>query len=54
VTNANGSATITLMANDGALSTTNSFALTVTGVNDLPAFTVSTNLVLVAEDAGTM
>jgi hypothetical protein len=26
--------------------------LTVTAVNDLPAFTVSTNLVLVAEDAG--
>jgi hypothetical protein len=54
VTNANGSATITLIANDGALSTTNSFALTVTAVNDLPAFTVSTNLVLVAEDAGTI
>ena len=54
VTNANGSATITLVVNDGALSTTNSFALTVTAVNDLPAFTVSTNLVLVAEDAGTI
>jgi hypothetical protein len=43
-----------LIVNDGALSTTNSFALTVTAVNDLPAFTVSTNLVLVAEDAGSM
>ncbi|MGC3957145.1 MAG: hypothetical protein QM813_04020 [Verrucomicrobiota bacterium] len=52
VTNANGSATITLVANDGTASTTNSFALTVTAVNDLPDFTVSTNLVLVAEDAG--
>ncbi len=54
VTNANGSATITLIANDGSVSTTNSFALTVTAVNDLPDFTVSTNLVLVAEDAGTI
>ena len=54
VTNANGSATITLIANDGSVSTTNSFALTVTAVNDQPAFTVSTNLVLLAEDAGTI
>jgi len=54
LTNAYGSATITVVANDGALSTTNSFLLTVTGVNDLPAFTVSTNLVVVAEDAGTI
>jgi hypothetical protein len=51
-TNANGSLSITLVANDGALSTTNSFLLTVSAVNDLPSFTVSTNLVLVAEDAG--
>jgi hypothetical protein len=53
-TNANGSATITVIANDGALSTTNSFLLTVTPVNDQPGFAVSTNLVLVGEDAGTI
>ncbi|MGC3957146.1 MAG: hypothetical protein QM813_04025 [Verrucomicrobiota bacterium] len=51
-TNAFGTATIALIANDGALNTTNSFLLTVSAVNDLPDFTVSTNLVLVAEDAG--
>ena len=51
-TNANGSASITLIADDGALTTTNSFLLTVSAVNDQPAFAVSTNLVLVAEDAG--
>jgi chemotaxis signal transduction protein len=53
-TNANGSVSITLIGNDGALSTTNSFLLTVTAVNDQPDFTVSTNLVLVGEDAGTI
>ena len=53
-TNANGSATIAVIANDGLLTTTNSFLLTVSGVNDVPAFTVSTNLVLVGEDAGTI
>jgi hypothetical protein len=52
VTNAFGSTTITVVANDGSLSTTNSFLLTVSGVNDRPAFAVSTNLVLVSEDAG--
>ena len=52
LTNAYGSATITVVANDGALSTTNSFLLSVSAVNDLPAFAVSTNLVLAAEDAG--
>jgi uncharacterized protein YpmS len=54
VANANGSATISLIANDGAVSTTNSFTLNVTAVNDQPDFAVSTNLVLVAEDAGTI
>ena len=34
-TNANGSASITLIADDGALTTTNSFLLTVSAVNDL-------------------
>ena len=53
-TNANGTATITLIADDGALTTTNSFVLTVSAVNDQPAFAVSTNLVLVAEDAGSI
>ena len=51
-TNMNGSLSITLIADDGALTTTNSFLLTVSAVNDLPAFTLSTNLVLLAEDAG--
>ena len=53
-TNSNGSAMISVIANDGGVSTTNSFVTTVTAVNDVPAFTVSTNLVLVAEDAGTI
>jgi hypothetical protein len=51
-TNANGSLSITVIANDGALSTTNSFLLTVSAVNDAPSFALSTNLVLLAEDAG--
>jgi hypothetical protein len=50
----NGTATITLIATDGALSTTNNLVLTVTPVNDVPAFTVGTNLVFVTEDAGTI
>jgi hypothetical protein len=41
-----------LIANDGSASTTNSFTLNVTAVNDQPSFAVSTNLVLVGEDAG--
>ncbi len=51
-TNANGNVTITLVASDGVGSTTNTFLLTVTAVNDAPTFTLSTNLLSVAEDAG--
>ncbi|NOS68618.1 MAG: hypothetical protein HOP33_01630 [Verrucomicrobia bacterium] len=51
VTNAFGTATITVVANDGSASATNSFVLTVTGVNDAPSFTLPTNQVTVVEDA---
>ena len=51
-TNMNGSLSITLIANDGAASSTNSFLLTVSAVNDAPSFTLSTNVVSIAEDAG--
>jgi hypothetical protein len=51
-TNANGSATIAVVANDGSVSVTNNYTVTVTAVNDQPSFAVSTNLVLLAEDAG--
>jgi hypothetical protein len=40
-TNANGSATITLIADDGSLTTTNSFLLNVTAVNDVPSFNLA-------------
>jgi hypothetical protein len=53
-TNAVGSLSITVVATDGTASSTNSFLLTVSAVNDAPVFTLSTNLVLVAEDAGTI
>lgn len=51
LTNANGSATITLVANDGTDTVTNSFTLTVTAVNDIPSFTLSTNNVAVTKYA---
>src|SRR6185436_15515637 len=50
-TNANGTAPIVLVADDGVLKTTNTFVLTVTPVNDVPEFTVSTNRVVISEDA---
>ena len=51
--NANGSATITVVANDGGASSTNTFSLTVTAVNDVPSFTLSTNRIGILEDVGT-
>ncbi|HTG45198.1 MAG TPA: hypothetical protein VK633_11775, partial [Verrucomicrobiae bacterium] len=52
VTNAFGTSTITLVADDGAKASTNSFVLTVTSVNDVPSFALATNLITVAEDSG--
>jgi hypothetical protein len=57
--NASGVATVTVVAQDdggtdngGANRVTNSFLLTVTGVNDAPVVTLATNVVAVLEDAG--
>ncbi|NBV25016.1 MAG: hypothetical protein EBS05_24245 [Proteobacteria bacterium] len=57
--NANGSALVTFAAQDnggtangGVDKATNSFVITVTGVNDAPTITLSTNLVVVLEDSG--
>src|SRR5436190_24364720 len=44
--------TRTLIADDGQKTTTNTFVLTVTPVNDPPSFILSTNQVVVTEDAG--
>jgi hypothetical protein len=52
VTNAFGTATITIVADDTGKTATNSFVLTVLSVNDVPSFTLSTNLVTVTEDSG--
>ncbi|KAF0181704.1 MAG: repeat-containing protein [Limisphaerales bacterium] len=58
-TNANGSATVTVVtsdsggaANGGRDRTTNSFLITVTPVNDAPSVGFPTNVVAVLEDAG--
>lgn len=51
LTNAFGSATIRLAATDTAATNTTTFALTVSPVNDPPSFVISTNQVVVAEDA---
>jgi uncharacterized repeat protein (TIGR01451 family) len=59
-TNANGSATVTIYAQDSGgtanggidVSATNTFTITVTPVNDPPGFSVSTSHVVVLEDAG--
>src|SRR5262249_27854241 len=48
--NVSGSSTISLIANDGTSSTTNSFLLTVTGINDPPTIGSLTNF-SVFEDA---
>jgi len=50
--NAFNSTTIKLIASDGLKSTTNSVLLTLTGVNDPPSFTLSSNQVIAVEDAG--
>jgi hypothetical protein len=51
--NANGSATITVSANDGLSTATRSFALTVNAVNDAPSFVIANTLITVTEDAPT-
>ncbi|KAF0170930.1 MAG: Uncharacterized protein FD161_4449 [Limisphaerales bacterium] len=57
--NANGSATVTVIAQDsggttggGVDRTTNAFTLTVTAVNDAPSVAFATNSVVVLEDGG--
>jgi subtilase family serine protease len=50
--NQNGKTTITLVASDGTNSTTNSFLLTVTPVNQQPAFQLSTNWLQTLENGG--
>ncbi len=58
-TNANGSSTVTVIAQDdggtangGINKTTNTFTITVTPVNDPPTFSFATNVVTVLENAG--
>ncbi|PAW85709.1 MAG: hypothetical protein B9S33_09360 [Pedosphaera sp. Tous-C6FEB] len=58
-TNANGSATITVIAQDSGGTTgggvdrsTNTFTIAVTPVNDAPSVTFTTNLIALLEDAG--
>ena len=58
-TNANGSATVTVIAQDsggtangGVDKSTNTFTITVTPVNDAPAVAFSTNNVVVLDDSG--
>jgi hypothetical protein len=46
-----GPATITLIADDGSQTVTNTFEATVTAVNDAPIFSLSTNRIAIAEDA---
>ncbi len=50
LTNAFGTAQIQLVVSDGLARTTNSVALVVSPVNDPPTFSLSTNVVTVAED----
>jgi len=52
VTNANGKVTNTLIATEGPLSTTNTFVLTITPVTQPPSYTLSTNVLVIAENAG--
>ena len=51
-TNAIGTNAIQFIATEGALSTTNTLILTVTHVNVAPSFTLATNTIVVAENAG--
>ncbi len=51
--NSNGVATITVVCNDtNSNYSTNTFDLVVTAVNDAPTFTISTNLIVLAENSG--
>ena len=51
-TNANGSAVVSVIADDGQAKTTNTFKLAINPVNDPPVFSISTNMITVGEDAG--
>ena len=53
VTNANGSATIQLVASEYGLATTNSLTLAVGAVNQAPSYSLTTNVLAVLENAGT-
>ena len=52
-TNQFGSVTNQLVASEGALSTTNTFVLTIKHVNQPPSFAFNTNVLAVAENGGT-
>ncbi|HZM05141.1 MAG TPA: hypothetical protein VFC44_19250, partial [Candidatus Saccharimonadales bacterium] len=52
VANSNGVVTIQLVASEGSLSTTNTFKLTITPVNQAPSFAFSTNVLAIAENSG--
>src|SRR5262249_9784609 len=54
VTNVFGTTAIRLVASDGQKTTTNQFTLTVKPVDQPPSYTLSTNLVLVGENAGAL
>ena len=51
VHNANGTATVQLVATEGPLSTTNTFTVTISAINQPPTYTFATNLLLVGEDS---
>ncbi len=53
-TNSSGTIPVHLVATEGALSTTNTFVLAVSLVNQSPTFTLATNLVNVAEESATV
>ena len=50
VHNANGTATVQLVATEGPLSTTNTFTVRINPVNQPPTYTFATNLLLVGEE----
>ena len=52
ILNANGQTTLTITVNDGTADTTAQVVVTVTAVNDLPTFTVSTAALTLTEDFG--
>jgi hypothetical protein len=49
--NANGAATLTLFASDGAFTNSKAITLTVNSVDDIPSFTLSTSAITVLEDS---